>query len=151
MGIGYQAAFMLCDYYLNDDHLQDNVKSIMLGRHDMSPISNKQKNVICATFPEIKIDSLSEYAENFFENLGFETVDSLDLTDFEGANKLFNLSIPLSEQNADKIKNLNLVNEDYVILNDKKMPSEGKDVIITPKTDAKESDYFKLLLEKIGF
>jgi len=37
------------------------------------------------------------------------------------------------------------------ILNDKKMPSEGKDVIIIPKTDVKESDYFKLLLEKIGF
>jgi outer membrane protein assembly factor BamE len=36
-------------------------------------------------------------------------------------------------------------------LNDKKILSEDKDVIINPKTDAKELDYFKLLLEKIGF
>ena len=36
-------------------------------------------------------------------------------------------------------------------LNNKKAPSEDKDVIINPKTDGKDSDYFKLLLEKIGF
>ena len=36
-------------------------------------------------------------------------------------------------------------------LNDKKIPTEDKDVIINSKTDTKESEYFKLLLEKIGF
>jgi len=42
-------------------------------------------------------------------------------------------------------------NESQDLLSDKKILSEDKEVIINPKTDAKESDYFKLLLEKIGF
>lgn len=104
MGIGYQAALMICDYYGENINLPNNAKCIMLGRHDMSPISHKQKNVISSLYPYIKLSSLSGYAENFFENLGFTSVDSLDLTNFEGANKLFNLSIPLSSQNANSVK-----------------------------------------------
>ena len=68
-------------------------------------MTQKQKSAVSSSFPDIEIDSLSGYADNFIENIGFTSVDSLDLTDFEGANKLFNLSIPLSNQNANSIKN----------------------------------------------
>jgi len=105
MGIGYQAAQLLCKYYKDNSISANNAKCIMLGRHNMTLRSQNQKNIINSSYPHISIDSLSGYAENFFENIGFTSVDSLDLTDFEGANKLFNLSIPLSTQNANSIEN----------------------------------------------
>ena len=104
MGIGYQASLMICEYYEENNILPKDAKSIMLGRQDMAPISQSQKNAIQSSYPKIEIDSLSGYAENFFENIGFNVVDSLDLTHFEGASKLFNLSIPLSTQNASSLK-----------------------------------------------
>ena len=105
MGIGYQAAHMLCKYYRDNRILPNNAKCIMLGRHNMTFKSQKQRNALNSCFPHIAMDSLSGYAENFLENIGFTAVDSLDLTDFEGANKLYNLSIPLSTQNANSIEN----------------------------------------------
>jgi hypothetical protein len=104
MGIGYQATHFLSDYYVDKDFASKNLKCIMLGRFTMAPISHIQKKVINSSFPHIELDSLSGYAENFLKNIGFSAIDSLDLTDFEGANKLFNLSIPLSTQEADLIK-----------------------------------------------
>ena len=105
MGIGYQAAQMLCKYYQDNRNLPNNAKCIMLGRHNMTFRTKKQKNIVLSSFPHIEMDGLTGFAEVFFKNLGFTDVDSLDLTDFEGANKLYNLSIPLSTQNANSIEN----------------------------------------------
>jgi hypothetical protein len=104
MGIGYQATRLLCNYFKDNHILKDNAKCIMLGRLTMGPISQNQKKIINIAYPKVKLDYLSGYAENFIRNIGFDTVDSLDLTDFEGANKLYNLSIPLSGQNASSIE-----------------------------------------------
>ena len=104
MGIGYQATQMLCEYYKDNNFSLNNAKCIMLGRQDMSPISQNQRKKINSLFPNVALESLSGYAENFFKNIGFSYVDSLDLTDFEGANKLYNLNIPLSTQKANSIE-----------------------------------------------
>ena len=106
MGIGYQAAQLLCEYYSDKNNLPNNAKSIMLGRHNIERLMpQKQKNAICSSYQNINKKNLSGYADNFIKEIGFAQVDSLDLTNFEGANKLFNLSIPLSSQNANDIKN----------------------------------------------
>ena len=100
----YQATQLICDYY-KDNHISSNhAKCIMLGRFTMAPISQSQRKKINLSFPNIAIESLSGYAEQFLENIGFSAVDSLDLTAFEGANKLYNLSMPLSSQNANSIQ-----------------------------------------------
>jgi len=104
MGIGVQAAQILCKHYKDNHILPNNAKCIMLGRHNIYIRTQNQKNIIISSFPHIAIDSLSGYAEQFFENIGFTTVDSIDLTDFEGANQLYNLSLPLSTQNANSIE-----------------------------------------------
>ena len=69
MGIGYQASQILCKYYKDNRILPNNAKCIMLGRHNIDIRTQNQKNIINSFFPNIAIDSLSGYAEQFFENI----------------------------------------------------------------------------------
>lgn len=82
MGISVEAEPKICklfsDFRLKTDHFDKSCKAILIGRPDMHP-GTKFKS-----------------PEDLFRSLGADDVDSLDISDFEGANIIhdMNLAIP---------------------------------------------------------
>ena len=148
-----------------ENDLLKNITGEVIAKNNDRPLVNKQKSDDLGYEKDESDDNKSSWLEKIkFWKQEIIASDEKDVSTKSEA--IINEGTP--PNNADFMQNIDVTesmneavksdieknkSEDLPsdILNDKKMPSEGKDVIITPKTDAKESDYFKLLLEKIGF
>ncbi|MEX0305940.1 MAG: hypothetical protein AB3N12_01015 [Ruegeria sp.] len=77
---------------------------LMLGRQRMR-VTERFVPAINRLLDELKFDLTFEdlqqedgYTETFFKTLGARTVDSLDISDFEGANRIHDLNAPVPEE-----------------------------------------------------
>ncbi|MEM9795116.1 MAG: hypothetical protein AAF919_01415 [Pseudomonadota bacterium] len=100
MGVDYSSAKKLIQL---SQRAKLGPRVLMLGRHRMQ-IKEKLLPAIDRVLAELgssltQADLVQEdgYAETFFHALGAETVDTIDLSDFEGANLLHDLNDPVPE------------------------------------------------------
>lgn len=101
MGIDYSAAKKLIRHA--DTHGMGQ-RVLMLGRHRIQ-VKDRLKPALDRVLSETKFDlSFADleqedgYAETFYKALGATSVDSLDISDFEGAGLIHDLNAPVPEE-----------------------------------------------------
>ena len=151
--------------------LLKNITGEVLPKNGKKPLINKKKLAKPSREQVKKNDNESSWVEKFkFWKEDTNITDDKNISDKKNSNteadKIINEDS--SPNNADYIQKIDLkesineaIREDIENnesenlsiddLKDKKIPSEDKEVIINQEAEKKESDYFKLLLEKIGF
>ncbi len=83
-----------------------NGRMVMLGRQDWKPTSRPRPSEIFQKkvhqyYPDLSIEELrgkDGFAENFFQKIGFDQVDSIDFSDFEGASIVADLGGQIPEE-----------------------------------------------------
>jgi len=100
MGVDYASAKKLIQLAAR---LPDGLPVLMLGRHRMQvkerlmPALDQQLSAQGFGLSYADLTQQDGYAEHFFEALGFGTVRSMDLSDFEGADILHDLNDPVPD------------------------------------------------------
>ncbi|MBK1636331.1 class I SAM-dependent methyltransferase [Rhodovulum adriaticum] len=86
--------------------LERKDRMVMLGRQSLHVaiprLRNRADRLLDAYCPGLTLEALENanggYAEPFFQRLGFDQVDSLDYSDFEGATLVHDLNTPLPKK-----------------------------------------------------
>lgn len=105
MGVDYSAAKKLIRHAVTHGM---GSRVLMLGRHRMQvkerlkPALDKLLNEVNLDFTFQDMEQEDGYTETFFKSLGAETVDSLDISDFEGAGLIHDLNAPIPDDLSER-------------------------------------------------